>query len=530
VAAQDDEDELLRSVALQNANAILAARQRAEQELIETKEALERKTEELAQSLAMMRATLESTTDAILVTDERRRVTNFNRKFVEMWRIPAQILASAQHREFVKAMCERFASAAEFTVRIDEIYSTAPLETFDVLELADGKVIERTSAVQAIEGRSVGRVWSFRDVTERRRDERRLTLALTAGRLGLWQFEIETRRLTCTAQCKANHGLPPDAELDFETDLIGSIDPAYRGAFRSAVQRAIETEGSFDIEIPNTWPDGSSHWLSVTGLFVDRTCMVGVTVDTTERRRTEEQLRHGEEALREANRHKDEFLAVLAHELRGPLAAVLMAARILQAKGPPDPILVKCRDAIVRQTIQLSTLVDDLLDIGRITSGKLRLDKNPVDVNSILKQAAETCAALIERRRHALNLHFADPALQVDADFGRVVQVVSNLLNNAAKYMNEGGRIDLAAAAEGNNAVIRVRDEGIGIPEEMLGRIFQRFVQVGGSKHAGDGLGIGLSVVKALIELHGGTVEAKSEGLGKGSEFIIQLPLSSTRE
>jgi signal transduction histidine kinase len=230
--------------------------------------------------------------------------------------------------------------------------------------------------------------------------------------------------------------------------------------------------------------------------------------------------------LIEADRRKDEFLALLAHELRAPLAPILTAVRLLQLKGPPDPELEKMRQTIYRQAMQLTKLVDDLLDVSRITSGKLQLTREVADINVAVRQAIETCEPLIDQHRHTLEVLLSPEPVYVDMDVGRIVQVVCNLLTNAAKYMHDGGRIELRVAARESIAVISVRDEGMGIAPDMLARIFERFVQVDSStQHAQGGLGIGLAIVKAVVEMHGGTVAVQSDGIGLGSEFSVRLPI-----
>ena len=360
----------------------------------------------------------------------------------------------------------------------------------------------------------------------RRRSEQRLALAFASARLGAWEYELATRRLTASPQCKANHGLGPDDDLQLDTDILPSIDAGHRRRFLDALDRAIATGGSFEIEVPIRWPDGTDHWLFVAGKVADETCMVGVTRDVTERRRAEQALRESEESLRQADRLKDEFLAVVAHELKGPLAPILMAVRLLQMKGPDVPELRRLRETIYRQTIQLSKVVNDLLDIGRITAGKLHVDAARVELGAVVRQAVEMSAPLVEKRRHTLSVHMPEAPIYLQADGARLVQVVSNLLNNAAKYMQDRGRIELAVLEEDGSAVIRVRDEGVGIAPEMLDRIFHRFVQVGASRRLAEGgLGIGLSLVKAVVEAHGGTVDAHSEGVGRGSVFTVRVPL-----
>jgi PAS domain S-box-containing protein len=358
------------------------------------------------------------------------------------------------------------------------------------------------------------------------RSDQRLGLALSAARLGSWEYDLRTRVLTASAQCKANHGFAPDADMQFDTDIVPAVHPEYREGLRTVIQRTVETEGSFEIEVPHRWPDGSDHWILIAGRVVDPTCMVGVSKDITERRQAELVLRENEERLREADRLKDEFLAVVAHELRGPIAPVLTAVRLLQLKGPPDSALQKLRETILRQTLQLAKVVDDLLEIGRITAGKLRLDTARVELGAVVRQAIETAAPAIERGHHSLVANIPAQPIFLEGDSGRLVQVLTNLLNNAAKYSSEPGRIEVTVDRDDGDAVVRVRDDGVGIAPDMLDRIFERFVQVGSPvEQTHGGLGIGLSIVKAVVEMHGGTVHASSAGRGTGSTFTVRLPV-----
>lgn len=229
--------------------------------------------------------------------------------------------------------------------------------------------------------------------------------------------------------------------------------------------------------------------------------------------------------LRQADRRKDEFLAQLAHELRNPLAPMRNATSILKYKVAHDPELVWCHDVIERQARQLTRLVDDLLDVSRITRGKITLRPETVDLNTIVSEAVETSQPIIDSRRHQLNISLPESPVVVHADAARLTQVVSNLLNNAAKFQKESGRIDLRARREGNDAVITVRDHGFGMTEEVVAQVFELFFQGERERHhPHDGLGIGLSLVKQLVELQGGTVSASSPGVGQGSEFTVRLP------
>jgi len=231
------------------------------------------------------------------------------------------------------------------------------------------------------------------------------------------------------------------------------------------------------------------------------------------------------EQLRAADRRKDEFLALLAHELRNPLAPLRNAVSILRLKESPDPDVLWCRGVIERQATQLTRLVDDLLDVSRITLGKIKLQPQPLDLGSVVTRAVETSRPLIDAHRHQLIVTVPELPIRVEGDRARLTQVVANLLNNAAKYQNEGGTIALTVERDGGSAVIRVRDRGIGIAPEMLHEIFELFAQ--GERtldRALGGLGIGLSLVRNVVELHGGKVTASSDGPGRGSEFTIRLP------
>ena len=231
-------------------------------------------------------------------------------------------------------------------------------------------------------------------------------------------------------------------------------------------------------------------------------------------------------ALREADRQKDEFLATLAHELRNPLAPIRNAVQILLLKGQDVPDLQWAGDVIDRQVNQMTRLVDDLLDVSRITMGKLELRKEIVELAKVIQDAVETSRPLIDQDAHRLTVSLPALPLMVEADLVRLAEVFSNLLNNAAKYTERGGDIELSVDIEDRTAVVRVKDSGIGIPVEMLPNVFNLFTQVDRHLHRSQGgLGIGLTLVKRLVEMHAGTVEARSEGAGRGSEFIVRLPL-----
>jgi PAS domain S-box-containing protein len=262
-----------------------------------------------------------------------------------------------------------------------------------------------------------------------------------------------------------------------------------------------------------------------------RRFFTGVVRDISERKRLEAELRERAEALAEANRRKDELLAMLGHELRNPLSPIRSAVEIMRLRGSDDPEVQRCRDVIDRQVAHLTRLVDDLLDVARVTRGKLRLRREPVELERLVEQAVETVRLFIEEHRHRLSVKVEGGPIWLDADPTRISQVVANLLHNAAKFTEPEGRIELDVRTEGAEAVIRVRDTGAGIPPELLPHVFDLFTQ--GSRtmdRTQGGLGIGLTLVHRLVELHGGSVRVHSDGVGTGSEFVIRLPTVAAAE
>jgi len=235
------------------------------------------------------------------------------------------------------------------------------------------------------------------------------------------------------------------------------------------------------------------------------------------------------ERIQEGEKRKDEFLATLAHELRNPLAPIRNSLQVM--KMSKDPALrQQSEDIIERQLRQMIHLVDDLMDISRITQGKIELRKDKILLNDVLKHATETAEPLIKQRGHSLTVHLPEEPVWLDADFSRISQIFSNLLNNAAKYTDNNGRIELTTEHEGDWVTITVADNGIGIPDDMVLKIFEMFSQVDSSlERTQGGLGIGLTLVKSLVEMHGGNVQVQSGGLQKGSKFMVKLPTTTQK-
>jgi PAS domain S-box-containing protein len=248
-------------------------------------------------------------------------------------------------------------------------------------------------------------------------------------------------------------------------------------------------------------------------------------------RESEQQLRASEEALREADRRKDEFLALLAHELRNPLAPIRYALATNKKEGRTPEQQKRAEEVIERQVTHMSRLLDDLLDVSRITRGTLELRKNPTELTLIVGSAIETARPILDSKHHTLALDLPKHAVRLDADAVRLSQVFSNLLINAAKYTDSGGHIQLRAAQHGNEVVVAIRDNGIGISSDMLPRLFTLFSQDQSARaRAEGGLGVGLSLVRGLVALHGGSVDAISDGPGRGSEFSVRIPVGTPLE
>jgi signal transduction histidine kinase len=301
------------------------------------------------------------------------------------------------------------------------------------------------------------------------------------------------------------------------------IPEGEHGRVIAVIQAAIAAKGVFELEHRVIRDDGAPGWvwsralpiLSDNGEIVE---WLGAALNLTARK-------NAEDALRDGDRRKDQFLATLAHELRNPLAPLRSGLETLKRTTADSEAYGRTVKIMDRQLNMLVHLVDDLLDVSRITSGKIRLRRSKVSLQSVLAAGAEASRAIIDARTHRLVIDACEDELVVDGDFDRLVQVFSNLLSNAAKYTDKAGKIEVKLSREGDQAVVTVSDNGIGIPAEDLSSIFGLFAQVRAHhEHAAGGLGIGLSLVKQLVEMHGGSVHARSSGASHGSTFTVSLP------
>jgi PAS domain S-box-containing protein len=368
---------------------------------------------------------------------------------------------------------------------------------------------------------------STRDAAERRLQvgEQRLRIALEAARLGTWEYLVESEELVTSAQCKAIYGLLPTDPFPY-SDFLAAIVPDQRERVQSSAEQALRASTDYKEQYEVRWPDGSFHWVLAYGrpLIDERGItarMVGVSLDVTESVRSRE-------ALELADRRKDEFLATLAHELRNPLAPIRQAVKVARSDAASAAQRSWAMNVVDRQASHMAVLLDDLLDISRITRGQLTLQKDWIDVLSVTEAALETAQPMISSKGQHVRLNTPAESAIVFVDPVRTAQMLSNLLINAAKYSDAGSEIVVEVELETDTLLFRVKDTGLGIASDMLGRIFEMFTQVEKDRvRSGGGLGIGLALVRGLAELHAGKVIARSDGIGRGSEFLISLPRDS---
>jgi PAS domain S-box-containing protein len=354
--------------------------------------------------------------------------------------------------------------------------------------------------------------------------EERLRLAQAVARVGAWEWDPVTDECILSPECSELLGVDPAGSYRLG-DLLRNVETQDLPAVQSALD-ACRATGSEEFEYRYVHPARGRRWIhSKVGTVPhgEGARVFGIHLDVTERRLAEQ-------ALQEINQRKDEFLAMLAHELRNPLAPIRNAAQILRLHGKGNTKLEWARSVIERQSRHLTRLVDDLLDVSRIVRGQISLEKGPIDLSDVVRHALETSRPLVRERKHQLTVTLPGEPLPLDADLTRLSQVIANLLINAAKYTPEGGHIWLEADRADGEVILRVRDTGMGISSTLLPHIFDLFTQ--GARtldRAQGGLGIGLTLVKRIVDMHGGRVEARSSGEGEGSQFTVRLPLRADR-
>lgn len=371
--------------------------------------------------------------------------------------------------------------------------------------------------------------------------EQRLRIALETARMGSWQLDLASGMLESSAQCKANFGLAPSHTLTYAA-LTEIIHPDDRTMVGTAVQKALSDKEDYHAEYRAVWPDGSVHWIVASGRGVyddggNAVRMVGVTLDVTARKTADaerERLLDAERSARtdaeNANRMKDEFLSVVSHELRTPLNAILGWSQILRANPADAGDVAQGLEVIERNGRAQVAIIEDLLDMGRIISGKVRLDVQRVDVPTVIEAAVQSMRPAAEAKGVRLQVVLDPLAGPVSGDPSRLQQVVWNLLSNAIRFTPRGGKVQVTLERVNSHVEVTVTDTGEGINPDFLPYVFERFRQGDGSTtRRYGGLGLGLAIVKNLVELHGGQVYAKSPGEGQGATFRIALPLMPVR-
>lgn len=400
---------------------------------------------------------------------------------------------------------------------------------------------EEVELAQEVAARTWSAVERTRAEAELVETEARLQQALEAANMGTFVWHVQENRSEPDDRLLTLFGLPSGATLQLGEALAALIHPDDRAVYTQALRNALDARGSgtLVLDVCVLQPEGGERWLTLRArtTFSDAPRrplrVAGVAADISNRKRIEQALRASEERLRADDRRKDEFLAVLAHELRNPLAPLRTGLEVMRLAGDSPATLSGVRDMMLRQVEQLVRLVDDLLDISRITSGKIRLQRTPSQLTRLLGTAIEAHRAAIDAAHVTLDLQLPTKDVTLDVDPARFIQIVSNVLHNAVKFTDEGGRIQVVASMAADvlpgapDLVLTITDTGAGIPPELLPRVFDLFfTQSEGSARARTGgLGIGLALARRLIQMHGGTIEAFSAGAGRGSTFVIRLPI-----
>ena len=341
-----------------------------------------------------------------------------------------------------------------------------------------------------------------------------------------WFVELDPERVIYVSPAfEQLWGLPPAALYENPRLWLEKIHPDDRSNVRQAFEKWSKGRAdTYDVEFRTIPREGTLRWINARGIVIGFRegrpyKLSGIATDITDRKRVEEERK-------EADRRKDEFIATLAHELRNPLAPIRNVISLLQLQGSLDPTVSHARDIIGRQIDHLTRLIDDLLDVSRITSDKLELRKERVSLSEVVALAVESSHPFIDQHHHRLSILLPGEPLYLNADKPRMAQVIMNLLSNAAKYTPMGGSITVSSERQGENVTLRVKDNGIGIAPEQLSQIFDMFYQANRSyDQLHGGLGIGLTLVRRLVEMHGGQVEVHSQGLNEGSEFVVHLPI-----
>ena len=531
-----------------------------------------------AQSLSLLRATLEATTDGILVVDGRGHIVDYNRRFTELWRIPADVLDTRDDARAMAVAMEQLRDPDGFVTKVRALYAEPDAVSHDVLEFHDGRIFERDSRPQLVEGRSVGRVWSFRDVTAERRATRRATFLAAASKVLASPLEDVTpldviARMTvpwlcdwCNILLLEDDGQVRSAAAyhhdESKIELLRRLHPDMRRKDRS-VARVIATGEPIldnhirDEQLLGPWEDvivsvGTREQAKILSTLEMRARLavplrargqiigamafatsdpqrsydhddLTMAMDLAQRAALAIDNQRLYQSSKQAVALRDEFLSVASHELRTPVTSLQLAvqsALTVGCDGPPE-LLRQPLQSAERQTRRLGRLVDALLDVSRIQAGRLELQREPTDLSAMVREVVLILAE--DARRAGCDVSVEAEAEVVGSwDRGRLDQVVTNLLANAIKY-GAGAPIHITVRQEGGRARLIVRDQGIGVAAAERGRIFDRFERAVSSRHYG-GLGLGLYIVRRIVDAHAGAIAVEGAP-GAGAQFIVELPL-----
>lgn len=394
----------------------------------------------------------------------------------------------------------------------------------------DGSLLDVSLTVSPViegQGKIVGASKIVRDVTERKVAEERFRLLAETVPSIVWIAAPDGTITYVNKRWLEYCGLTAEQNAQNRPELV--LHPDDRQRCMEQWARSLRDGTEYEVEVRNRRFDGNYRWfvtraVPLRGADKKIVSWFGVTTDIHDQKEMQEQLQ-------DADRRKDEFLATLAHELRNPLAPIRNSLQILRMSNGSGPDTEQVNEIMERQVAHMVRLVDDLLELSRISRGIIELKMEQVDLATVISHAVETSRPIIEEASHHLEITLPTKPIFVEGDLVRLSQVFANLLNNAAKYTSKGGLITVAAKQTGREIVVTIRDTGIGIPREMLSRIFDMFTQIDNTlRGSQEGLGIGLNLVRTIVSLHGGSVEARSDGLGMGSEFEVRLPLAEKRE
>jgi PAS domain S-box-containing protein len=502
------------------------------------------------------RTTLASIGDAVISTDGNARITNMNAVAESLTGWSDSEAIGQPLDTIFRIINESTRDAVENpAIRALKEGTIVGLANHTILIAKNGseKAIDDSAApIRCKDGEIVGSVLVFRDVSERRQVER-ISRLNEARKTAMFETALDCIVsidhtgivVEFNAAAERTFGYSRDNVIGRELAAI-LIPPQYREQHRKGLALYLETGAgpvlNQRLELSAIRADATEFPIELTVIRIPidgPPLFTAFLRDITERRQAEQALRDSENRerqtanelrqlaaeLSEGDHRKNEFLAMLAHELRNPLAPIRNALQIVQLSGEGGETIRSASEMMKRQIAQLVRLVDDLLDVSRISRGKIELRRERVELSSIISQAIETTRPAVECANHQLTVELPSRPIYLDADPVRLAQVFSNLLNNSCKYTEREGQISLAAEVHENEVVISVRDTGVGIPPEALPKIFEMFTQVDRSlERSQGGLGIGLTLVQRIVELHGGSVTATSAGVGRGSEFVVRLP------